>query len=308
MIEPRPVPDYTATGHGAIAHPAPSSAPDMVRSETATVAQAGLAAVPRRRGPLFLLLTGLGFIVLGLLLLFVLAYLVVGLGATGVIVGGILALVPLAIVFAGIRWIDRWEPEPRGALLFAFLWGAGASVVIALAVDAEVQNALAAAGGPGPGAAFFGAVIQAPIVEEVGKGLGVLLLFWAVRRHFDGPVDGIVYAAWVAGGFAFTENILDFGQAIVEGSTATTVETFIVRGLLSPFAHVMFSACLGVAIGFAARRPGAFPVLGYFLVGLIPAILLHAFWNGALFFVGDFYGYYLLVQVPMFLVAIWFGS
>jgi RsiW-degrading membrane proteinase PrsW (M82 family) len=305
MTEPGSVPDYTATGHGDLgAHPV-SRAPDAVRSEAASVAQPGLAVTPRRRSPLFILLAVVGFILVALVLLFVVAYLLVGLGPTGVVVGAVLALVPLAIVFWGIRWVDLWEPEPRGALVFAFLWGAGASVLIALAVDAEIQNVIAAAGGPGPGYDFFSAAIQAPIVEEVGKGLGVLLLFWAVRRHFDGPVDGIVYSAWVAGGFAFTENILYFGQALLDGSTATTVETFVVRGIMSPFAHVMFSACLGAALGFAARRAGAWGVLGYFVLGLVPAVLLHAFWNGALFFVGDFYGYYLLVQVPLFLVAVW---
>ena len=45
-----------------------------------------------------------------------------------------------------------------------------------------------------------------------------------------------------------------------------------------------------------------------FAIGSIPAILLHAFWNGALLFVNDFYGYYLLVQVPMFVVAVWLVS
>jgi len=304
MTDTRPVPDYTATGHGQVSAPPVSRAPDEVRAETVGVARAGLATPPPRRRPLLTVLAVVGFIALALIMLFVLAYLIVGLGTTGVVVGAVLALVPLAIVFAGIRWVDRWEPEPRGALVFAFLWGAGASVLIALAVDAEIQNVIAAAGGPGPGYDFFSAAIQAPIVEEVGKGLGVLILFWAVRRHFDGPVDGIVYAAWVAGGFAFTENILYFGQALMDGSTATTVETFFVRGIMSPFAHVMFSACLGAAVGFAAQRTGAFGVLGYFLLGLVPAVLLHAFWNGALFFVGDFYGYYVLVQVPMFLIAI----
>lgn len=304
MTESRRLPDYTATGQGRAPAPEVSRAPESVRTEAASVAQPGFAVAPRRTNPFLVVLAVLGFIALALVLLVVLAYLIIALGTAGAVVGGLLALVPLAIVLLGIRWIDRWEPEPRTALAFAFLWGAGASVLIALAVDAEIQNAVAAVGGPGPGFDFFGAAVQAPIVEEVGKGLGVLILFWAVRRHFDGPVDGIVYAACVGGGFAFTENILYFGQSLLDGSTATTVETFVVRGLMSPFAHVMFSACLGAALGVAARRTGAFGVLGYFVLGLVPAVLLHAFWNGALFFVGDFYGYYLLVQVPLFLIGV----
>ncbi len=305
---PRPTPDYTSTGTGLAPAAAPAAAPEEVRLETQQAAQPVLGTLPRRSNAGLVVAAVIGFIVLALVMLFVLAYLFVGLGPAGVIIGGIMALVPLTIVFWGIRWIDRWEPEPRGALVFAFLWGAGVSVLIALIVDAEIQNIIAAAGLGEFGAEFFGAVIQAPIVEEVGKGLGVLLLFFAVRRHFDGPVDGIVYAAWVAGGFAFTENILYFGSELAAGSAAGTVEVFFIRGIMSPFAHGRFTAFIGAAIGFAAQRPGWFRGVVAFLIGLIPAVLLHAFWNGVLFFISDFYGYYLLVQVPMFLVAVWLVS
>lgn len=297
-------PDYTATGVHRVVSPL-GAAPREVRAETGAHSIAPPApSGPAKRGRgagWSILIAVLGFTAVGLVSLFVVVYLVSGLGATSVVIGAVLALVPLAIVFWGVRWIDRWEPEPRTALLFAFLWGAGASVFIALAVDAEVQSIVAAAGGSNAATEFVGAAIQAPIVEEIAKGLGVFLLFLAARRRFDGPVDGIVYAAVVAGGFAFTENILYFGVAFVEGGALG--ETFFVRGLMSPFAHVMFTAAIGAALGFAARRGARFP-LGAFVVGLIPAIALHAFWNGALFFVGDFYGYYALVQVPMFVIAV----
>jgi protease PrsW len=295
-------PNHSATAGHRVASPL-GGAPTEIRAETVTFVGPSAPARPASAGAgvVRVVAASAGFILLGLVLLFVLAYLVGGLGTTSVIVGAILALVPLAIVFWGVRWIDRWEPEPRLALTFAFLWGAGASVFIALAVDAQVQSIVASAAGSAAAAEFIGAAVQAPIVEEVAKGLGVLLLFFAVRRRFDGPVDGIVYAAVVAGGFAFTENILYFGVAFVEGGPLG--ETFFVRGLMSPFAHVMFTAAIGVALGFAARRGARVPVFS-FLAGLLPAIALHAFWNGALFVVGDFYGYYLVVQVPMFVIAV----
>jgi len=49
----------------------------------------------------------------------------------------------------------------------------------------------------------LGTVLQAPVIEEFAKGLGVLLLALLRRRHVDGPVDGVVYAMLVAAGFAF---------------------------------------------------------------------------------------------------------
>ena len=279
-------------------------APASVRDSL--VPQPGLAQRLPRRGPGRAILAGLAIAVLLLLMIFVIVYLIGGLGIGAFAFAGVLAMVPLVIVLVGIRLIDRGDPEPRSALVFAFLWGAAVAVLIALVVGAEIDNVVNSLGGPGPGYAFFGAAIQAPIVEETGKGLGVLLLFLFARRHFDGPVDGIVYAATVAAGFAFTENILYFGQAVIEsgGATAGIFPIFLVRGLMSPFAHVMFTSCIGIFLGIAASRTSGSGAIGYFLLGLIPAVLLHGLWNGSLFFVRDFFGYYALVQFPLFVLAV----
>ena len=249
-----------------------------------------------------------GIVVAGAALLLVLVYLSTFLGPGALLICLALALVPLSVILLAVRWIDRWEPEPRPALWFALLWGAGVSVVSALVFDLGVKLALAATGAAatGDGADFLTGVIQAPIVEETAKGAGILLLFWAMRRRFDGPVDGVVYAATIAAGFAFSENIQYFGVAMIEGGAGTLGFTFLVRGVLSPFAHVMFTACTGIAFGLATRRRAGGAV-GIVLLGLVCAIALHALWNGAFYLlVGDtgLISYYLLVQVPLFITAV----
>lgn len=257
---------------------------------------------PRRRG------AGAGIVIVGALAvmvgLLVLGYLALSFGISVLVVGTLVALVPLAIVLLAIRWVDRWEPEPRWALWFAFLWGAAVSVAIALLVDLGVQLFVAMSSPAGATADLtMQAVVQAPVVEEVAKGVGVLLIYAFSKSHFDGPVDGLVYAATVAAGFAFTENILYFGAALIEGGAGELGATFIVRGIFSPFAHVLFTACIGIAIGIAARRGGGAGVVGWFLLGLVAAILLHAFWNGSLAF-ADAFLLYFTVQVPIFVAAI----
>jgi RsiW-degrading membrane proteinase PrsW (M82 family) len=299
---PSAIPDFTASAGRAAQQPA--AAPRDIASE----AQHNLLPIgpPRRHGAGLLVLGILGVIALSFVLLFVVVYVISGIGTDAFALGGVLAVVPLAVVFLTVRWIDRWEPEPRLAVVFAFLWGAGVAVLLALIVGAEIDNVIAALGGPGPPYDFFSAAIQAPIVEEAGKALGILMIFWVARRHFDGPIDGLVYAAWIAGGFAFTENILYFGTELVslDGSGAGIFQMFLVRGLMSPFAHVMFTACTGIALGFAARSSRSAGGVGIFAVGFALAIGLHALWNGALFFVSDFFGYYAIVQFPLFVVAI----
>ncbi|MFP7760037.1 PrsW family intramembrane metalloprotease [Marisediminicola sp. LYQ85] len=243
--------------------------------------------------------------VLGIVALLVSGYLVLSFGSVAVAIGAVLALVPLALVLWAIRWIDRWEPEPRLALVCALLWGAAAAVAIALVFSFITQIGQALLGvGTSTGTLFLSSVVQAPIVEEIAKGIGVLVLFWVARSRFDGPVDGLVYSSVVAVGFAFTENIQYFAMTLTTGDIVAVTEIFFLRGVLSPFAHVMFSAFIGLALGFASRRTGALGAIGYFGVGLVPAILFHALWNGAAFLVSNFYLYYVLVQVPLFVIAI----
>lgn len=242
--------------------------------------------------------------VLGLLALALIAYFVTFLGAAASIIGLVLALIPYAVVIGTVVLIDRWEPEPKGLVFFALAWGGIASIAFTLLFDLALTVVLPARSD------FFGAVIQAPLVEEGFKALGLLLVFWMGRRAFDGPVDGVVYGAMIGAGFAFTENIQYFAISTIEGGVQALGFTFFLRAILSPFAHAMFTACTGFALGLAARRgQGAGAAVGFAALGYVAAVLLHALWNGASFVVGGgligFLGYYFVLQVPIFVLFVW---
>jgi hypothetical protein len=104
------------------------------------------------------------------------------------------------------------------------------------------------------------------------KLLGIL---WAYRRKLiNGPLDGVVYAAIIALGFASVENILYFSVA---ASDNTLNATFILRGVLSPFAHPLFTMWTGVFLGKAlllGRR-----ISNFVAMGLAMSICLHLSWN-----------------------------
>ncbi|WP_144795449.1 PrsW family intramembrane metalloprotease [Microbacterium paludicola] len=235
------------------------------------------------------------FGLLGFVLVALVGYFVWALGAEASGIGLVIALVPLAIVFLGVRLIDRWEPEPKTLIAFAIAWGAIAAIGLTLLVDLAITMVI------GMRSDTLSAVIQAPIIEEIAKGLGVYLIFLIGRRTFDGPVDGIVYGALVGGGFAFTENIQYFAISLIEGGGTQLTATFIMRGLLSPFAHAMFTALTGFAMGLAARRHASkSAVLGAGSIGLVGAMLLHGFWNGSAVF-ADFFALYITLQVPLFI-------
>lgn len=288
-------PDAPRTFSSALAQPA--------LTPPAPVAAAALSPaalpVPVRKGrsaPIWL------FGILVFLLIAIVGYFLSAIGPAASVVGAVLALLPLAGVVVAVSIVDRWEPEPRGLLVLAAAWGAIAAVAIALGVDMAIT--VVTGGLDTPGRDIFTTVVQAPIVEEVAKGLGLLLIFATARRAFDGPVDGIVYGALVGAGFAFTENIQYFAISLIEGGVGDVAQTFFVRGILSPFAHVMFTSVTGFALGLAARRGAtAGQAMGPWMLGLAGAILLHAFWNGSAVFT-SFYPLYVMVQVPLFVLFI----
>jgi RsiW-degrading membrane proteinase PrsW (M82 family) len=246
------------------------------------------------------LVAGGGFVAFASLFL-VLPYLVGNTGVTGFVIGFIASLVPLSAVLLAVYFIDRWEPEPKRLLLFAFLWGALGSIAVTMLI--QPFFALAAAPPAGVDYRTFAVTVQAPVVEEFAKSLGLLLLLLLARKHFDGPVDGVVFAFTIAGGFAFTENILYFGRAIAESATpgADLAVVFFLRGVMSPFAHAIFTGTTGLILGFAARRWHTGMVVVAFGVGLVPAMILHSMWNS----MGqNFLMQYIVVQVPIFVLAV----
>ena len=302
--------DPQVTTPQAAAPEAPASPPQQPAGLLPPLPAMPAAVAGRRTSTASLVLGIIGLIILGFVFLAVVGYLMLGLGPVAFVICAVIALVPLAVVITAITVIDRWEPEPRPALWFAFLWGAAASIAIALIVDFSVQViVMVASDGQNTTSDLWGSVIQAPLVEEGAKAAGILILLLFFRKQFDGPVDGLVYGATVAAGFAFTENILYFGQSLIESGGIGLGFTFLLRGLMSPFAHVMFTACTGVALGFAVRQKNWFAGAGIFLVGLALAVGLHALWNGSTFLVeglGGFFLLYFAVQVPLFALAIVF--
>ena len=274
---------------------APANSAPVVRTVIPPAATAG-----RGGAGVIGLVTGGGFLAFASLFL-VLPYLLGNTGVTGFVVGFIASLVPLSAVLLAVHVIDRWEPEPKRLLLFAFLWGAAVSISVTMLI--QPFFALAAQPPVGMDYQTFAVTVQAPVVEEFAKSLGLLLLLVLARKHFDGPVDGVVFAFTIAGGFAFTENILYFGRAIAESSTpgADFAVVFFLRGVMSPFAHAIFTGTTGLILGFAARRWHRGLSVVAFAVGLVPAMLLHSTWNSM---GGDFLVQYIVVQVPIFVLAV----
>jgi protease PrsW len=190
----------------------------------------------------------------------------------------LLALYPLPLYVAYTLWIDRYEPEPRWLLLVIFVWGALVSTLIAFVLN-SVGGAIVGETLGGGAAEIYTGSISAPVVEEAAKAGILLIILWRWRRLFNGPLDGAVYGILVGLGFAMTENVAYYGRGAVDAGVDGALANFVVRGVLSPFIHPLFTAMTGIGLGIAVRSTRrnvkiAAPIAGYAL-----AVGLHSLWN-----------------------------
>jgi RsiW-degrading membrane proteinase PrsW (M82 family) len=232
-------------------------------------------------------------------------------GAPGVLMlATALAAVPVVPLVLCYLWLDRYEPEPRRLLFAGLLWGAFVATFSALVLSGI--GGFVTGGGD-----VVSLVVVAPVVEELTKGAFLLLLLWWRRAELDGILDGIVYAGMVGIGFAFTENILYLAAAyngtdgIGPGGADALAATFVVRCLVSPFAHPVFTTFIGLGVGVAvSSRSGAVRVLAP-LGGYVLAVAAHATWNGSTLSEG-FLGVYVVLALPALAalagLAIWARS
>lgn len=123
-------------------------------------------------------------------------------------------------------------------------------------------------------------MLIAPVLEEIAKGLAVLLIFAIFKDEFDSILDGMIYAGVAALGFAATENVLYlYFMGYRENGTTGLVGLFFVRVILSAWLHPAFTALFGA--GLAASRLSRNPWVkwGAPILGLAAAMLFHGLHN-----------------------------
>lgn len=199
-------------------------------------------------------------------------------GGASFVVGLLLALLPLGIWLPVILALDRMEPEPKSALLLAFLWGAGVAALVSMVLNTlnfvVITDLLVSA----DDGWYWTAVVGAPIVEEVLKAFVLFGMLWFRRHEINGLTDGIIYASMVGLGFAATENLTYFIEAAEENQLGFV---FLMRAVIAPLLHPLCTAMTGIGVAVAAMsRPGTLRFTAP-LIGLTGAIALHSLWNAA---------------------------
>ncbi|MEP6707154.1 MAG: PrsW family intramembrane metalloprotease [Pyrinomonadaceae bacterium] len=267
---------------------------------------AGLSRLPiKSRSPVKILLAVFACLIALSLGLLVLLLIGVETGPVALVIGFVVATLPVPFYVLLLLWIDRYESEPLWMLATAFFWGALVAVFIAFVLNTASSFFVAAATNNLHAAEAFGAVISAPIVEETAKAIILFIFFFWKKDEFDGVVDGIVYAGMVGLGFAMTENIQYYGKAVLAGGLGSLSGTFILRGTLAPFSHPLFTSMTGIGLGWARQSRSATVKMIAPVAGLFLAIFMHFSWNGSAVLFGGigFIVTYFVVMVPVFIAT-----
>jgi protease PrsW len=225
-----------------------------------------------------LLLVGCGLVILLLQAGFL------GMTPLGWLVSWLLLLIYAVPVFILVYLLDLYEREPASLIVAAILWGAlaattmsiignqGWALVVFDILDFDTASRWVAA-------------LTAPFVEEITKGMGIVLIYLIARREMDDVMDGFVYGAMVGLGFTVIEDVFYFVNQF-GGTLEGVVQGFYVRVVASGlYGHVLYSGLFGIGVAyFTSRREEA--TLGKRL--LVAALLIvaamgaHFLWNSPL--------------------------
>src|SRR5574338_189199 len=199
--------------------------------------------------------------------------------------------VPMFMFAAFVNWLDRYEKEPKLLLGAAFLWGAVVAAGGAYVLNTAFGIGIYALTGS-EGAAEFGTTsIVAPIIEEGLKGLAVLVVFLMFRSEFDSVLDGVVYGAVAAMGFAAIENVLYiYRNGYMEGGWEGFWVLVVVRVVLVGWMHPFFTAFTGIGLAIARMSRNVLVKLIAVPTGYAIAVTAHAFHNTFSGLIGGFEG------------------
>jgi RsiW-degrading membrane proteinase PrsW (M82 family) len=169
----------------------------------------------------------------------------------GFLLALMLSFIPALSCAALVYWLDRYEKEPRILLGAVFGWGAVIAILGALVAQTFLSGVVTAATGSQSAADVAGATLFAPVTEESLKGFAVLLVFLVLRREFDSVLDGIVYAAVTALGFAATEDLFylygEFTQKGMDGLSTL----FVARVVMGIWDHPFYTAFIGIGLALS---------------------------------------------------------
>lgn len=177
-------------------------------------------------------------------------------------IASVLAIIPAILWFMLYRWLDKKEPEPPKAMIIAGIFGIISTIPI-FGLQFTFQNfpkfnfmQILQANIAHPLAFSLIFLIFVATIEELAKAFSTIAVTERYKVEFNQVVDGIVYAAAVALGFSFAENIYYFyiaHQAL--GFSGDFLSVYAIRSLGTMLGHTLFTGVFGLYYAKAYLAP-----------------------------------------------------
>jgi len=202
-----------------------------------------------------------------------------------------ISLAPILVILFYLYFRDKYEKEPVGLIIRAFVLGAISTIPIVIVEMylSDLWEQFTGGRADKYATAAYSAFVVASFTEELFKLL-VVFLFWS-NKNFNEKFDGIVYAVFVSMGFAAVENVM----YVYGGGTSTG----ILRAFTAVPGHAIFGIVMGYYLGIAKFHKEIRSiniVLAFFM-----PFLLHGIYDFILFAEN---GWLLLLFIP-YLIYMW---
>src|SRR3954453_2588968 len=120
------------------------------------------------------------------------------------------------------------------------------------------------------------------LIEELVKGILLVIIGWrgvpktAKQGALLGATVGAGFAAFESAGYAFNAAITSQGIDLV-----SLLQTEVLRAILAPVGHVLWTAVLGAVLFGAARGAARFRFSIWIVVTYVGVAILHGLWDAA---------------------------
>jgi protease PrsW len=212
-----------------------------------------------------------------------------------------------------LRHIDRFDSVPEKLAVAAFAYG---GIVATFAMATYANDAVISLWGKLNGqqfAADWAAALTAPVVEELAKASGIVLLIALAPRLIRTAFDGLIVGAFLGLGFQVFEDLI-YGVMSAYGnfgvdSVAASYGTGIMRVVVGLASHWVYSAIFCAGLVYLVGRPDEPRRIGRGLFLMLSAMVLHGLWDAA----GGLTGIsvvlfpitYLFVPIALFSLFVW---
>jgi RsiW-degrading membrane proteinase PrsW (M82 family) len=156
-------------------------------------------------------------------------------------------------------------------ILFAFVVGGVSGVLLASILESQLINT-----------SSLWQYAWVGFIEEFAKLLCVVFVAWHMPAYTmrDGAVLGATvgfgFAAFESAGYAFNAMLTVGGLDL-----RALVETEVLRGILTPLGHGVWTAILGAILFSGASRTGRLRITGSLVIWYVIVSVLHTLWDAS---------------------------